>query len=88
MLIIVYFNGIWTNNHETHLFKNKTDGGTVPRIGSMGTNPTFSVGVGDAASNTGKLVFTKTAAASTSGTYCIRVIAYGYSNGGMTYVVS
>jgi hypothetical protein len=84
----VYFNGIWTNNHETHLFKNKTDGGTVPRIGSMGTNPTFSVGVGDAASNTGKLVFTKTAAASTSGTYCIRVIAYGYSNGGMTYVVS
>ena len=85
----VYFNGIWSNNHTTHLFKNKTDGGTVPRIGFLGNaTPAFTVGVGDAASNSGKLVFTKPAATSTSGTYCIRVIAYGYSNAGMTYVVS
>ena len=84
----VYFNGVWTNNHTTHLFKNKTNGGTVPRIGSMGTNPTFSVGVGDAASNSGKLIFTKAAHSGTSGTYCVRVIAYGYSSRYMTYVVS
>jgi len=85
----VYFNGIWSNNHTTHLFKNKTDGGTVPRIGSLGNaTPAFTVGVGDAASNSGKLVFIKPAAANTSGTYCIRVIAYGYSNASMTYVVS
>ena len=85
----VYFNGVWTNNHETHLFKNKTNGGTVPRIGSLGNaTPAFTVGVGDAASNSGKLVFTKPAATNTSGTYCIRVIAYGYSNASMTYVVS
>jgi hypothetical protein len=84
----VYFNGIWTNNHTTHLFKNKTDGGTVPRIGSMGTNPTFSVGVGDSASNTGKLIFTKAAAANTTGTFCVHVRVYGYNNQGMTYVVS
>ena len=84
-----YFNGIWSNNHTTHLFKNKTNGGTVPRIGSLGNaTPAFTVGVGDAASNSGKLVFTKPAATNTSGTYCIRVIAYGYSNASMTYVVS
>ena len=85
----VYFNGIWSNNHTTHLFKNKTNGGTVPRIGSLGSaTPAFTVGQGDAAVNSGKLVFTKPAATGTSGTYCIRVIAYGYSNSGMTYVVS
>jgi hypothetical protein len=84
-----YYNGIWSNNHTTHLFKNKTDGGTVAKIGGyLNVSPTYSVGVGDAASNTGKLVFTKPAAANTSGTYCIRVIAYGYSNASMTYVVS
>ena len=85
----VYYNGIWSNNHTTHLFKNKTDGGTVPRIGGpLGQNPTYSVGVGDAASNSGKLIFTKAAQSGSSGTYCIRVIAYGYSNASMTYVVS
>jgi hypothetical protein len=85
----VYFNGIWSNNHTTHLFKNKTDGGTVPRIGSLGSaTPAFTVGQGDAAVNSGKLVFTKPAATGTSGTYCIRVIAYGYSSKYMTYVVS
>ena len=85
----VYFNGIWSNNHTTHLFKNKTDGGTVPRIGSLGSaTPAFTVGVGDAASNTGKLTFTKAAAGGTSGTFCVHVRAYGYNNQGMTYVVS
>jgi hypothetical protein len=85
----VYFNGIWSNNHTTHLFKNKTDGGTVARIGSLGSaTPAFTVGQGDAAVNSGKLVFTKPAATGTSGTYCIRVIAYGYSSKYMTYVVS
>ena len=84
----VYFNGIWSNNHTTHLFKNKTNGGTVPQIGSMGVTPTFSVGVGDAASNTGKLTFTKPALANSSGTYTVRVVAYGYGNRDMTYVVS
>ena len=85
----VYYNGIWSNNHTTHLFKNKTDGGTVPRIGGpLSQNPTYSVGVGDAAYNSGKLVFTKPAAASTSGTYCIHVRAYGYGCADMTYVVS
>ena len=84
-----YYNGIWSNNHTTHLFKNKTDGGTVAKIGGyLNQSPTYSVGVGDAASNSGKLIFTKPAAANTSGTYCIRVIAYGYSNAYMTYVVS
>jgi hypothetical protein len=76
-------------NHTTHLFKNKTDGGTVPRIGGpLSQNPTYSVGVGDAASNSGKLIFTKAAQSSSSGTYCVRVIAYGYSSKYMTYVVS
>ena len=84
----VYFNGIWSNNHTTHLFKNKTNGGTVPQIGSMGVTPTFSVGVGDAASNTGKLTFTKPALANSSGTYTVRVVAYGYGSRDMTYVVS
>ena len=85
----VYYNGIWSNNHTTHLFKNKTDGGTVPRIGGpLSQNPTYSVGVGDAASNSGKLIFTKAAQSNSSGTYCIRVIAYGYSSKYMTYVVS
>ena len=85
----VYFNGIWSNNHTSHLFKNKTDGGTVPRIGSLGSaTPAFTVGVGDAASNTGKLTFTKAAATSTSGTYCVHVRAYGYGCADMTYVVS
>ncbi len=84
----VYFNGIWSNNHTTHLFKNKTNGGTVPQIGSMGVTPTYSVGVGDAASNSGKLVFTKPALANSSGTYTVRVVAYGYGSKDMTYVVS
>ena len=85
----VYFNGIWSNNHTTHLFKNKTNGGTVPRIGSLGSaTPAFTVGVGDAASNTGKLTFTKPAAGGTSGTYCIHVRAYGYGCTDMTFVVS
>jgi hypothetical protein len=85
----VYFNGIWSNNHTTHLFKNKTDGGTVPRIGSLGSaTPAFTVGVGDAASNTGKLTFTKAAAGGTSGTYCVHVRAYGYGCVDMTFVVS
>ena len=85
----VYFNGIWSNNHTTHLFKNKTDGGTVPRIGSLGNaTPAFTVGVGDAASNTGKLTFTKAAAGGTSGTFCVHVRAYGYGCVDMTYVVS
>jgi hypothetical protein len=85
----VYYNGIWSNNHTTHLFKNKTDGGTVPRIGGpLSQNPTYSVGVGDAESNSGKLIFTKAAQSGTSGTYCVRVIAYGYSSKYMTYVVS
>ena len=85
----VYYNGIWSNNHTTHLFKNKTDGGTVPRIGGpLSQNPTYSVGVGDAASNSGKLIFTKAAQASSSGTFCVHVRAYGYNNQGMTYVVS
>jgi hypothetical protein len=85
----VYYNGIWSNNHTTHLFKNKTNGGTVPRIGGpLSQNPTYSVGVGDAASNTGKLIFTKAAHAGTSGTYCIHVRAYGYGCADMTYVVS
>ena len=85
----VYFNGIWSNNHTTHLFKNKYDGSTVVRIGSLGNaTPAFTVGVGDAASNTGKLTFTKAAAGGTSGTFCVHVRAYGYNNQGMTYVVS
>ena len=49
----------------------------------------YSVGVGDAASNTGKLIFTKPAAANTTGTYTVIVRAVGYSNNsGMTYVVT
>ena len=85
----VYFNGIWSNNHHAHLFKNKTNGGTVPRIGSLSSStPSFTVGVGDAAANTGKLTFVKPAASGTSGTYCIHVRAYGYGHQAMTFVVS
>ena len=86
----VWYEGVWSNNHTTHLFKNKEDGGTVPRIGSLSSSTvSYSVGVGDAASNTGKLIFTKPAAANTTGTYCVIVRAVGYSNNsGMTYVVT
>ena len=73
--------GIWSNNHTTHLWKEFVDEGFT------GQNETYTVGVGDSASNSGKLVIARAYQGSASGTFRVKVENVGYI-GSMTYAVT
>lgn len=73
--------GIWSNNHTTHLWKEFVDEGFT------GQNETYTVGVGDSASNSGKLVIARAYQANASGTFRVKVENVGYV-GSMTYAIT
>lgn len=73
--------GIWSNNHTTHLWKEFVDEGFT------GQNETYTVGVGDSASNSGKLIIARAYQANASGTFRVKVENVGYV-GNMTWAIT
>ena len=76
-----WIEGVWSNNHTTHLWKEFVD------VGYTGINETITAGVGNSGSNSGKLVIARAYQASASGTFRVKIENVGYITG-MTWAVT
>lgn len=74
--------GMWTNNHTTHLWKQ------ISSTGFTGATETFTASVGPNASNSGKLEIVRPYQANASGTFRVKVEVVGYSSAGLTYSIT